>query len=59
MPTYEYDCLGCNKVFEIVKSMSDDGPEFCDACGSKLNRVWSVGGVTFKGSGWGRDGNND
>lgn len=59
MPTYEYDCLVCDKAFDVVKSMLDDAPEFCEVCGGKLNRVWSVGGVTFNGTGWGRDGNND
>lgn len=59
MPTYEFDCVECDKVYEVVKSMTDNSPEFCEQCGNRLNRVYSLGGVTFNGTGWGRDGNND
>lgn len=59
MPVYEFDCLECDKSYEISKSITNNDPEFCEVCGAKLNKVYSIGGIIFNGTGWGRDGNND
>jgi len=51
MPTYEYKCTGCGKMYEVQASIheSPEMPECCD----KVERVFSPFGVSFKGTGWG------
>lgn len=34
MPTYDYKCLDCEKVFEVIHGMDDKYSE-CNICGSK------------------------
>ncbi len=53
MPTYEYKCLNCGKVFEVYQSMTDEPLRECKFCGGKVERIISGGsGVIFKGSGF-------
>lgn len=52
MPTYGYECLGCNAQFEIVQSIKDDALTTCETCGGVLRkRIYPVG-ISFKGSGF-------
>ena len=52
MPTYGYECLGCERQFEIVQSIKDDALTTCDVCGGTLRkRIYPVG-IAFKGSGF-------
>ena len=55
MPTYEYECLGCERRFDIVQSFSDAPLTVCDACGGELRKVFSGVGISFKGSGFYRN----
>ncbi len=55
MPTYEYECLGCERRFDIVQSFSDSPLTVCDACGGELRKVFSGVGISFKGSGFYRN----
>lgn len=53
MPTYEYKCLDCFKIFEIFQSMKDEPIKVCPECNGKLNRLIGSGaGTIFKGSGF-------
>ena len=61
MPTYEYECLKCNKRFEWIQSMKDSPLKFCtrDLCRmrswgkGRVRRLLSSGtGLIFKGSGF-------
>ena len=52
MPIYTYKCKNCEKEFEKFKSMSSNGSEICDECGSDAVRVFSPAGIIFKGSGF-------
>ena len=53
MPTYEYECLTCKKMFEIVQSINDKPLKKCKDCGGKLKKLMSCGsGVIFKGTGF-------
>lgn len=53
MPTYEYKCLSCLKVFEVFQSMKDDPIRFCPDCNGGVKRLIGVGaGTIFKGSGF-------
>ena len=54
MPTYDYICSKCEKVFEFFQSMSDAPLTKCPDCKKqKLRRIISGGtGLIFKGSGY-------
>jgi putative FmdB family regulatory protein len=53
VPLYTYSCPKCQKVFDVVKSMSDPHPTAHD-CGfeGELGRVFRPLAVTFHGSGF-------
>ena len=51
MPTYDYECDGCGKSFELFQQMSDDPIKKCPECGGKVHRLIGSGaGVLLKGS---------
>ncbi|MGI8908912.1 MAG: FmdB family zinc ribbon protein [Candidatus Sumerlaeaceae bacterium] len=53
MPTYEYECGKCGKVFEFFQTMSEPRKEKCEECDGKLTKLLSAGsGLIFKGSGF-------
>lgn len=53
MPTYEYKCLACGKLFEYFQKMTDDPIEKCEECGGDLKKLIGAGmGPIFKGSGF-------
>ena len=54
MPTYDYTCNDCNKMYEYFQSMSEDALTKCPECKKdNLRRIISGGtGLIFKGSGY-------
>ena len=54
MPTYDYICNDCEKMYEYFQSMSDAPIKECPECKkNSLRRVISGGtGLIFKGSGY-------
>ncbi len=54
MPTYDYICNDCEKMYEYFQSMSDAPIKECPDCNkNSLRRVISGGtGLIFKGSGY-------
>jgi putative FmdB family regulatory protein len=53
MATYEYQCLECETKLSVTRSISDPDPGyFCESCGNRLNRVYSMSNPVFKGSGF-------
>ncbi len=53
MPTYEYQCLDCNRKVEYFQSMKEAPRTVCPRCGGRLVRLVSSGaGLIFKGSGF-------
>lgn len=54
MPTYEYECEGCEHRFEEFQSMKAKPLRTCPECGErKLRRLIGAGaGLIFKGSGF-------
>ena len=54
MPTYDYICNDCEKMYEYFQSMSDTPIRECPECKkNSLRRVISGGtGLIFKGSGY-------
>jgi len=52
VPTYEYECNKCHRVFEIRQRISDPPLETCEACGGKVRRLISSAPFILKGGGW-------
>ncbi|OPL19993.1 MAG: hypothetical protein AVO35_00615 [Candidatus Aegiribacteria sp. MLS_C] len=53
MPTYEYRCSGCGRVFEEFHAMNDTEVRKCPECGAIAERIIGTGsGIIFKGSGF-------
>lgn len=54
MPTYEYECKACGKVFEVFQKMTDEPLKKCVCCKkSPVRRRIGIGaGIIFKGSGF-------
>ena len=52
MPTYQYTCTDCGEPVEAVQKFSDEPLSVCAACGGRLRKVFSPGGIVFKGSGF-------
>lgn len=53
MPTYEYKCTKCEKVYTETRGMADAQiRKQCDICKVAVTRVYGISGVTFNGSGF-------
>jgi putative FmdB family regulatory protein len=52
MPTYEYECLKCKRVFEIRQRISEPALTVCDVCGGEVRRLLSAAPFILKGAGW-------
>ncbi|WP_028584640.1 FmdB family zinc ribbon protein [Desulfogranum mediterraneum] len=56
MPVYEYECAGCEKVFEVQQRMADGPLEICPECGGPVKKLISMSSFQLKGGGWYADG---
>lgn len=60
MPTYEYECSKCGKVFEMFqpiteaarKKLKKSDPKPCKCNAAVTRRIGTGGGIIFKGSGF-------
>ena len=53
MPTYEYKCSKCKKVFDYFQSITSKPLTKCIHCRGKVERLIGAGaGLIFKGSGF-------
>ncbi|MFY9402663.1 MAG: FmdB family zinc ribbon protein [Candidatus Omnitrophota bacterium] len=53
MPTYEYECTNCNKIFEVFQRITEEPLKSCPKCKNKISRLIGGGsGIIFKGSGF-------
>lgn len=52
MPTYEYECSTCRRIFEVRQRISAPALETCDACGGAVRRLLSSTPFILKGGGW-------
>src|SRR6478735_6553961 len=52
MPTYDFLCPNGHR-FEVIHSVSADGPTVCPICGgAPVRKAFSAPTIHFKGSGW-------
>jgi putative FmdB family regulatory protein len=56
MPVYEYECSGCQKIFEIQQRIADAPVSVCPDCGGSVRKLISMSSFQLKGSGWYTDG---
>lgn len=57
MPTYDYQCKGCGKTFEVEQRISEEPLKECRLCGKpEVQRLISSGNFVLKGGGWYSDG---
>ena len=52
MPTYEYECSKCPRVFEVRQRISEKPLETCEVCGGPVRRLLSASTFILKGGGW-------
>jgi putative FmdB family regulatory protein len=52
VPTYEYECAACRRVFEIRQRISEPPLTTCDVCGGSVRRLLSAAPFILKGEGW-------
>jgi putative FmdB family regulatory protein len=52
MPTYEYECPRCPRVFEVKQRITEPALETCDRCGGPVHRLLSAAPFILKGEGW-------
>ncbi|MBU2622611.1 MAG: zinc ribbon domain-containing protein [Proteobacteria bacterium] len=52
MPIYEYECIKCGQVEEVIQKFSDKPHSKCRLCSGKLQKLISHNSFHLKGSGW-------
>jgi putative FmdB family regulatory protein len=52
VPTYEYQCDKCQRVFEVRQRISDPPLVSCETCGGSIRRLLSPAPFILKGGGW-------
>jgi putative FmdB family regulatory protein len=52
VPTYEYQCNDCSRIFEVRQRISEAPLTRCDTCGGTLKRLLSAAPFILKGEGW-------
>src|ERR1700730_6041080 len=52
MPTYEYECPKCPRVFEVRQRITAPALTTCDRCGGPIHRLLSPTPFILKGGGW-------
>ena len=53
MPTYQYTCKKCNVITNVIRGINDPEVEVnCSTCKIPLSRLYSIGAITFNGSGF-------
>lgn len=52
MPIYEYECLACGKLHEIVQRHTDLPLLECSSCGGNMRKLISQSSFVLKGTGW-------
>src|SRR2546425_4393338 len=52
VPTYEYQCEKCQRVFEIRQRITEPSLTLCEVCGGHIKRLLSPAPFILKGEGW-------
>ena len=52
VPTYEYECRQCRRVFEVRQRISESPLTTHEGCGGEVHRLISPAPFILKGEGW-------
>ena len=52
VPTYEYECPRCPRVFEVRQRISEPALTVCEICGGPIRRLLAPAPFILKGGGW-------
>lgn len=52
MPTYEYECPRCPRIFEVKQRITEAALVTCEICGGPIHRLLSAAPFILKGEGW-------
>jgi putative FmdB family regulatory protein len=52
VPTYEYECSKCHRVFEVRQRISEPALKTHEGCGGEVHRLISPAPFILKGEGW-------
>lgn len=52
VPTYEYECPQCQRIWEVRQRISEPALTTCDQCGGAIRRLLSPAPFILKGGGW-------
>jgi putative FmdB family regulatory protein len=52
VPTYEYECNKCHRVFEVRQRISEPALTTHEGCGGGVHRLLSSAPFILKGEGW-------
>jgi putative FmdB family regulatory protein len=52
VPTYEYQCNKCHRVFEVRQRISEPALTTHEGCGGEVHRLISSAPFILKGEGW-------
>lgn len=52
MPLYEYQCMQCGKIGEVLQKFSEKPLKKCHHCSGKLQKLISHSSFHLKGTGW-------
>jgi putative FmdB family regulatory protein len=53
MPIYKYKCISCNIEYEVERSIHEENSPYC--CNYIMAQIYHAPGLSFKGTGWGKD----
>lgn len=58
MPVYLYECKTCEQKASVSRGITEQEiPPVCIECAKPMVKQFGLTGVTFKGTGWGKDKN--
>src|SRR2546425_4472891 len=52
VPTYEYQCEKCQRLFEVRQRITEPALTTCEVCGGHVKRLLSSAPFILKGEGW-------
>jgi putative FmdB family regulatory protein len=52
VPTYDYECHDCKRVYEVRQPISAESLTVCQHCGGRVRRLLSPAPFILKGGGW-------
>jgi putative FmdB family regulatory protein len=52
VPTYEYQCEKCQRIFEVRQRITEPALTTCEVCGGRVKRLLSPAPFILKGEGW-------